>query len=156
MQRTMPIDTVSLGRRIARFRDLRGYSLGVLAERAGGLAKSYVAKLERGEVENPGLRTLSVIAKALEITVADLLAPNAPPPSARRAALLEAEAQLRSGVADLPQGLAEFLDELRSRGIEVPPSTIRALAMIEFRGRKPTRAQDWRFLFEALERSVKR
>ena len=151
----MAVDAIALGARIAELRELRGLSLGALAEQAGGIAKSYLAKLERGEVENPGLRTLSAIARALGVTVADLLKPAEPPRKAKGAALLDQEAELRRVMAKLPPGLAEFLDEMEREGRPVPPRTVHALALAEFRGRRPERPEDWRFLYDALARSVR-
>lgn len=119
------------------------------------MAKSYLAKLERGEVENPGLRTLTAIARGLGVTVADLLSPVEPGRPANGEALLAEEAQLDHLMANLPPGLKEFLAEKEEEGQPVPAKTIRALAFAEFRGRRPERLQDWRFLYDALDRSAR-
>lgn len=150
----MALDVRALGARIGELRDLRALSLGALAEAAGGMAKSYLAKLERGEVENPGLKTLSAIARALDVTVADLLQPVEPPRGTKGTALLADRDNYEQIVANLPSGLSEFLAEMSEAGSSVPPATVRALAMAEFRGRRPERPSDWRFLYDALERSI--
>ena len=151
----MAVDAAALGAQITQLRELRGLSLGALAEQAGGLAKSYLAKLERGEVENPGLRTLTAISKALGVTVADLLRPVEPPRASEGAALLAEQANFEQLMENLPRGLQEFLDEMKDAGNPLPPGTIRSLALAEFRGRRPERVEDWRFLYEALGRSVR-
>src|SRR5688500_9011779 len=105
----MALDVRALGRRIGQLRELRGLSLGVLADTAG-MAKSYLAKLEKGEVENPGLRTLSAIGRALDITVADLLETAEHGRGADGEALLAQRADHEQLLAALPPGLGEFLD----------------------------------------------
>ena len=151
----MFLDVVALGARITQLRTLRGMSLGALADAADGMAKSYLAKLEKGEVDNPGLKTLSAIARALDVTVADLLQPAESARGTNGEALLEEESDYRRLLADLPRGLADFLNEMSNDKRPVPPRTVRMLAAAEFRGRKPERAEDWRFLYDALVRSVR-
>lgn len=151
----MAVDPQALGAKIAALRELRGLSLGGLAERAGGMAKSYLAKLERGEVDNPGLRTLAAIAHALGVTVADLLNAVGPARSPGGAALLDEEGELRHVMENLPEGLAEFLQECQREGQPVPLTTARALALVEFRGQRPRTVDDWRFLYNALRRSIR-
>lgn len=151
----MAIDAGALGARITRLRELRGLSIGALADAAGGMAKSYLAKLERGEVENPGLKTLSAIARALDVTVADLLKSAEPARGAEGEALLAEQADLERLMANLPPGLGDFLKQMADDGRPVPAGTVRSLAMAEFRGRRPERPEDWRFLYDALVRSVR-
>lgn len=152
-----PIDVQALGARIEQLRTLRAMSLGDLATAAGGMAKSYLAKLERGEVDNPGLRTLSGIARALGVTVADLLQPpeaeslSAGADSASDAALAQ---QLARVVANIPDELREFLKEMSALGSPVPADAVRSLALAQFRGRRPETRDDWRFLYHAIQRSV--
>jgi transcriptional regulator with XRE-family HTH domain len=149
------IDPIALGHRITELRELRGLSVSALADAADDLAKSYLAKLERGEVENPGLRTLSAIARALDVTVADLLKPAESAGGASGKALLARHADLQRLTRDLPPGLSEFLAQMKAEKQAVPAATVAALARVEFRGKRPRTAADWRFLYDALERSVK-
>jgi transcriptional regulator with XRE-family HTH domain len=65
-------DLIALGREIRRHRKALGLSQEVLAERAG-LHRNYVGFLERGE-RNPSATTLFVLARALQVRVADLVA----------------------------------------------------------------------------------
>lgn len=151
----MAVDVAVLGANVARLRELRGLSLGALGEAAGGLAKSYLAKLEKGDVENPGLRTLSAIARALDVTVADLLRTAEPDSGPEGQALLAQQAAFTQVLADLPAGLREFLDRMAAERRPVPPDMVRALAAVQFRGRRPERPDDWRFLYDAMIRSVR-
>jgi transcriptional regulator with XRE-family HTH domain len=151
----MALNTAALGAKITRLRDLRGMSLSALAEQAG-LAKSYMAKLEKGEVENPGLRTLSGIARALDVTVADLLAPAEPAPRAARRAVLAEDAAYSKVLEDLPEGLQEFLESMEQAGQALPADMVRALATVQYRGKRPKSVDDWRFLYDAIRRSVSR
>ena len=151
----MAVDVTVLGARIAQLRELRGLSLGALADAAGGMAKSYLAKLEKGEVENPGLRTLSAIARALGVTVADLLELAEPQRRADGAALLAEESEFQQIMANLPPGLREFLDEMAAEREPVPPEMVRALAAVQVRGRRPERSRDWRWLYDAMIRSTR-
>lgn len=151
----MAVDVAALGANVARLRELRALSLGALAEAAGGLAKSYLAKIEKGEVENPGLRTLSAIARALDVTVADLLRTAEPEPGTEGQTLLARQVAFEQVLADLPQGLPEFLARMADERRPVPPDMVRALAAVQFRGRRPERPDDWRFLYDAMIRSVR-
>lgn len=151
----MAVNVATLGGNVARLRELRGMSLSALADSAGGLAKSYLAKLEKGEVENPGLRTMSAIAHALDVTVADLLRTAEPEPGPDGQALLAQRAAFAQVMADLPTGLRAFLDVMAAERRPVPPEMVRALAAVQFRGRRPERPDDWRFLYDAMIRSVR-
>jgi transcriptional regulator with XRE-family HTH domain len=151
----MQLDVRALGARIGQLRELKGLSLGALAEAAGGMAKSYLAKVERGEVENPGLKTLSAIARALDVTVADLLAPVASSPRGPAGeALLAEDAKYAQITSNLPPGLGEYLQMMKQNGQPVPPEIVKALALVQFRGKRPEKPEDWRFLHDAMMRSL--
>jgi transcriptional regulator with XRE-family HTH domain len=119
------------------------------------MAKSYLAKLERGEVENPGLKTLDAIAHALNATLADLLAPS-------EVAGRDVEAGGESDVLDfekllasIPPELRQFLQEMEKGGERLPADIVRSLASIQFRGKRPKTVSDWRFVvYDALSRSI--
>ena len=150
----MAIDVSALGARIGQLRELKGLSLGALAEAAGGMAKSYLSKIERGEVENPGLKTLSAIARALDVTVADLLPRSGSQRGPAGEALLAKEATYQQITSNLPPGLQEYLKEMRDNGQPVPPEMVKALALVQFRGKRPEKPADWRFLHDAMMRSI--
>lgn len=146
----MAIAAKAVGRRLTELRELTGKSLSALAEEAG-IAKSYLLKLERGEVENPGLATLGEIAKTLNTTLSQLLGP--PPSNAKRRTTVR-EDGLGYDQNTMPEGLKEFLALLERRGEYVPADVKRSLAQIQFRGKRPQSPEDWRFIYEAVKRSV--
>jgi transcriptional regulator with XRE-family HTH domain len=61
-----------IGHRVHLLRARAGYSLDQLAERAG-MSKSYLSRLETGEVSNPRLFDLMKTARGLGVPTSDLL-----------------------------------------------------------------------------------
>ena len=59
------------GARVREFRKRKGYSQETFAERCG-LDRTYIGGIERGE-RNVALRNIETIAKALDITLCDLM-----------------------------------------------------------------------------------
>ncbi|WP_409295708.1 helix-turn-helix domain-containing protein [Peribacillus sp. SCS-26] len=54
-----------------RLRQERGYSLGQLAEMTG-ISKSYLCYIEKGDQQNPSIKVLTKIARALGCSVDEL------------------------------------------------------------------------------------
>ena len=67
---------LKLGRRITELRKEKGLSQEDLAHVAG-VDRSYMSCIERG-VRNPSVLKLAVIARALNVSVADLFSPKQP------------------------------------------------------------------------------
>lgn len=126
--------TAGVGQRIKLRREERGITGAELARRAG-ISKGYLSEIENGQASRPSADVLHRIATALETTVADLLGRRAP----ARAAPRQIPASLREFAAD-----ADLTDD-----------DLRMLAGIKFRGQQPASAEDWRFLYEAIRRSVR-
>lgn len=148
----MALDAKLVGRRLTETREILGASLSGIAEDAG-IAKSYLLKLEKGEVDNPGLATLSAVAKALGVTLAQLLSPT--PPKPKSTALEPGDEQsLEVLRAKMPASLRRFLKSLEDRGEDVPADVVRSLAVIQFRGERPDDESSWSFIYEAVKRSV--
>ncbi|UEC01764.1 helix-turn-helix domain-containing protein [Burkholderia vietnamiensis] len=63
---------VALGEAIRRCRRVRGISQEELAHRSG-IDRSYMSSIERGG-QNPGIVSIARIARALEMSLADLMA----------------------------------------------------------------------------------
>jgi transcriptional regulator with XRE-family HTH domain len=148
----MPINPSAVGKRLVELRELSGESLSRVATRAG-VAKSYLLKLEKGEVPNPGLNTLDAIAKALGVTLGDIIVGGrkggGPSPARKR---LEAHDRLMKA---LPPGLAEFIEEWEESSAErMPADVVHSLATIQFRGKRPRTSRDWRFVYDAVARTV--
>lgn len=132
---TSPIRDVSVGGRIRRYREERGLSLSQLAEQAE-VSKGYLSALENADsnpqTRRPSAETLYAIARALGVTMSDLLG--------RR--VLPAER------TDIPDSLREFaqLDK-------VPEADVRMLSAIQFRGEAPRTVERWRYIYTAIRTS---
>ncbi len=73
MIRPMPVrdrTLLAFGRNVARVRAERGFSQDKLAEKAD-LDRTFVSGIERG-VRNPGIKTVLRVARALNVSVAEL------------------------------------------------------------------------------------
>lgn len=140
-----------LGERIALLRAERGMSLGDLAEVAE-LAKSYLSKVEKGEVLNPGLSTLTDIADALGVTVHDLLPRRAP--GTKGQAPRQNQVEFETLTDSIPAPLREFLADQKARGEPVPEDTVRALTVLKLRGKRPESAADYQLLYAMIKRLV--
>lgn len=68
----MSKQTYPLGQNLKKLRDKKGLSQDRLAKLAD-VANNTIIKIEQGENENPTLETLRKIAKALEISVDELI-----------------------------------------------------------------------------------
>jgi transcriptional regulator with XRE-family HTH domain len=129
------MEAASIGARIKQRREERGLSLSKLSELAR-VSKSYLWSLEKGESKSrPSGETLYRIAKALGVTMSDLLG---------RTLLVD-----RVPADELPPGLAQFAE---SEGL--PQTDIDMLAKVNFRGEQPQTAADWEFVYSAIQRSV--
>ena len=147
----MPLDPQQVGKRLTEIRELQGRSLSEVAE-AAGIAKSYLLKLERGDVDNPGLATLDTVAKALKVTLSKLLAPSDKPGPEKAAG----SGGWEPVEARMPDSLKEFVREREKRGEKIPADLKQALAGIRFRGNQPERAEDWELIYLAVKRGVER
>lgn len=148
----MSVDAKMVGKRLIELRQLSGESLSGVAGRAG-VAKSYLLKLEKGDVPNPGLKTLDAVAKALGVTLGDLVLS-----SKKSAASSPAKTRLEQHerlMGALPPGLAEFIKEWEDHAKQqMPADTQFSLATIQFRGKRPTTSRDWRFVYDAVARTI--
>lgn len=151
---TPPLDVVRLGKVIAHFRELRNITAATLAERAG-IAKSYLYKLERGVAENPGLKTLDGVARALEVTLFDLLSEAGVDLSVRAADMRNTVAEVDRLLENAPKELRDFLAELEMKEGPVPLDVVRSLASLRLRGKHPRTLSDWRYAYESLNRAVR-
>jgi transcriptional regulator with XRE-family HTH domain len=117
-----------------------------------GVAKSYLLKLERGQVENPGLATLGAVAKALQVTLAKLLSPaeNEGQEKAARSNTWE------SVEARMSESLKAFVAKREASGDTIPADLKQALARIRFRGFGPEKAEDWELIYLAVKRGMGR
>lgn len=127
-----PVAGESIGGRIKRYRLDAGLNLSQLADESG-ISKSYLWNLEdRVEDKRPSAKVLFAIAKALGVTMADLLGHQ-----------LEFE-----GPDNLEPALAEFAER---EGL--PNSDVQMLASIQFRGDAPKTVERWRYIYQAIRTS---
>nr|WP_203417589.1 XRE family transcriptional regulator [Kineococcus radiotolerans] len=115
------LDALTVGRRIRYHRGVRGWTLAQLGE-AVGTAQSQLSQVENGKRE-PRLSLVAAVARALEVTPADLLDP-APPPSRRAALEIELDRAQRS-----PLARALGLTEVRA-GRALPTDALEALVRL--------------------------
>ena len=150
----MDLDVRLLGERLLQLRELRGQSVSSLAQEAG-IAKSYLARLERGDVQNPGLGTINSIAAVLQVSLAQLFAPPTGSHQPARWSTLVDPLVVEHLRAEMPESLRTFLDELQAcQGERTPADVFRSLALLQFRGKRPERKEDWWFVYEAVQRSL--
>jgi transcriptional regulator with XRE-family HTH domain len=93
----------TIGQRVHAARIAAGLSQGQLAERAG-VAQAAISRIERGETREPGVLIMAGIARALELTIDELVAHNLRRRSAQQL-LAERVAALEARVAALEEGL---------------------------------------------------
>lgn len=129
------METASIGARIKQRREELGLSLSQLSELAD-VSKGYLWNLEKGEKARPSGDTLYRIARALGVTMSDLLG---------RKLLTDTAAP-----DTLAAGLAEFAEQAG-----LPQTDVDMLAQVNFRGKQPQTLEDWEFVYRAIQRSVR-
>lgn len=132
---------MDFGKKIKALRIEKGLSLPDLATRAK-VSKGFLYQLENGEQENPSLDTLNKLATALEVTLADLLEKKS--------------VMAKRFVPDaLDPNLADFIVERRKANKPIHDYILEALYVIQERKGKSIKTKDdWRFLYESIERST--
>jgi XRE family transcriptional regulator, master regulator for biofilm formation len=128
--------SMALSDQLRKHRLKQGLSIAELARRSK-VSKGYLSQLENNvNGVRPSADALYKIAFALGTTVSELL-----------------EKQVGKGDDEL----TEIPVELRAFAIteQLPDEEIKMLARIEYRGKRPLTADDWRFLYEAIKRSVR-
>jgi transcriptional regulator with XRE-family HTH domain len=125
-------DADSVGSRIRRFRQDRKLSLSQLAEHAT-VSKGYLSALENDpQARRPSAETLYAIAKALGVTMSDLLGRKLLPGAS----------------SEIPASLRDFADEE-----DLPEADVQMLSAIQFRGDAPRTKERWRYIYTAIRTS---
>ncbi len=127
---------MELRERLAELRREEGLTLRQLRDRIEALTKerisiSYLSEIERLDT-TPSIDTLAKIARAYDISVADLLAP---------VDFFEERTE-----AQYPKSLRAFLAH---EGLH--PDWAMTLSRIEFRGHRPQSEDDWRAVYSVLK-----
>ncbi len=124
--------STGIGDQIRRFREERGLNPSQLAAEAG-VSKGYLWSLENDQdTRRPSAETLYAIAKALGVTMSDLMGRKLLP----------------AATPHVPDSLREFADD---EGI--PEADLRMLASIQFRGEQPRTKERWRYIYTAITTS---
>lgn len=129
------IDLKKLGQSIRNLRLGKGWSLADLAEKSGA-SKAYISDLENGTAGRPNIQYVYAIARALGVTLDELL-DDAGTQTPRR--------QFQRKKEDVPPGLLELQQDL-----DLTDEDVNMLAQVNFRGHRPRDKEGWRFLLEAL------
>jgi transcriptional regulator with XRE-family HTH domain len=104
-----------------------------LAQEAG-VSKGYLSALENDpEARRPSAETMYALAKALGVSMADLMGRKILPAAS----------------SDVPESLREFADE---EGL--PEADVQMLASIQFRGEQPRTKDRWRYIYTAIRTSA--
>lgn len=114
-----------IGTRIRRLRERKGWNLSDLADKSG-ISRSYLYQLERGE-STPTQDKLEKLATAFDALPSELL--GEPP-----------------RVPEIPPSLQQFADQ-----VDLGSREIYMLAQIEYRGRKPSTAREWRTIYSIIK-----
>lgn len=121
-----------LGERIRRYREDKQWTLSELARRAE-ISKAYLFQLESGQSKRPSGETLYKVARALGVTMADLLGKQ----------------MVRKQEVEIPPSLREFA----KAHPDIPESDIEMLATIKFRGDRPRSPARWEYIYRSIKMS---
>jgi XRE family transcriptional regulator, master regulator for biofilm formation len=127
---------MSLSDQIRKRRLEQGLTLTELARRSF-ISKGYLSQLEHNPgAHHPSAEVLYSIAFALGTSIGTLLEKQVP--------------DTQNELTDIPEGLRMLA--LSERLLE---EEIKVLAQITYRGDRPNTLDDWKFLYEAIKRSVR-
>lgn len=126
---------MTLGERLRSLRKGRNLTLRHV-EADTGISIPYLSDLERDKVPNPSLETLGKLANVFELAVGDLL---------------DGVDELGGTRRGVPPALLQLLEDEEVGG-ELTPEWIRALQGVQYRGRQPENAREWKELFFYLKR----
>ncbi len=132
----------TLGKRIKQLRSKQNLSLSEVARRAN-VSKASMSQIESGNTKRPSVQILTKIATALDVDLSELIRTAVYGP-------LGFSCKIEKLNISIPQSLREFAhkEQLGAEEIEM-------LAGVTYKGKQPLTVSDWRFLFEAIKRSVK-
>jgi transcriptional regulator with XRE-family HTH domain len=118
------VSIIPLGVRLRQLREAKGWSLTDLSKRAG-ISRSYLAQIESGE-SIPTQNKIVQLANALGALPSHLLGED-------------------SDNVTIPESLREF-----AKAANLGSAEIQMLARIEYRGRKPTRVEEWKAIYSVI------
>lgn len=116
---------------LRQLRREKGVTMSELS-RLSGVSRTYISELESGKANDPSVAVLTSLAEALGVPPSRMLGEPEERPSVEIPQSLLA-AQIKYGLSD---------------------ADVRDLAIIKFRNYQPVEADDWKFLFDAVKRSL--
>jgi transcriptional regulator with XRE-family HTH domain len=120
-----------IGDKIKQRREEINMTAAELARQAG-ISKGYLYSIEEGTTKHPSAEIVYSLAIALATSVSDLLGHTA-----------------KCDNRELPHSLIQFAEDA-----QLPPADIYMLSQIFYRGRQPEQQDDWRFIYEAIRRTL--
>ena len=126
---------MSVGTKIRELREDKGLNLSELARQAG-ISKAYLSQIEAGKTTRPSGEALLRIASVLGSSVAALLGAQT--------------VGYRKSEVMVSPSLHKFAKKER-----IGREDTLMLARIRYQGKQPQTSEDWKFLYEAIKRSVK-
>ena len=133
---------MDIGGNVKKKRELRGFSLSELAERAG-VSKAFLWEIEQGNSKRPGAEILFKIATALDVTLADLMGKEQP------------ETKRDEVEPEINEGLREFMNARKRQGNPLDPEEVKSLSYVQFRGGRPRTKGQWELVYAALKESTR-
>jgi transcriptional regulator with XRE-family HTH domain len=143
---------LGFGHELRKARSAQGLTLSKLSEDSG-VSIAYLSDLERGVLGNPTLDTLRAIAKALNVSLNDLL--GVEDESERRPRYPAALEEFRA-LTPFREVIAEDAKRRSRDPDELEEEWVQTLADLQVGGRRPKSPSDYFFIFEAIRRAVDR
>jgi len=126
---------MNVGAKIRELREDKGLSLSELARQAG-ISKAYLSQIEAGKTTRPSGEALLRIASVLGSSVAALLGAQT--------------VGYRKSEVMVSPSLHKF-----AKKEKIGREDMLMLARIRYQGKQPQTSEDWKFLYEAIKRSVR-
>ena len=126
-----------VGGRIRTIRVERGLNLPALSSKSG-LSKGLLSKLENDPESNPGLDTLQKLAKALDVTIADLLGE-------------QVIVSIRTVPDEHPEWTKQLVKWLRDAGQAPDSDILEAMYVLQNRKGSVRNIDDWKLLYRSIE-----
>ena len=128
---------MEIGKNVKKYRELRGFTLPDLADRAG-VSKAFLWEIETGNSKRPGAELLFKIAEALGVTIAHLMGKQS---AAEARDLIEPE---------INDGLRAFINERKRLGQPLEPEEIQSLSFVQLKGGRPQSKEQWSLVYGML------
>jgi len=142
----------SFGRRLKQARSDQGLTLRELSD-ASGISITYLSDLEREKLENPSLRALRSIAKALGGSLNELIGVEGDEAAGGERRIPTALREFRQW-PQFKDAIATEAQHRKTDPAQVEDEWLRALAAIAVGGKRPRTASDYMFVFEAARRAI--